>query len=827
MNKPIALGAVFLLCLWPVAGRLGAQSRAGSPEPDPLKTIKPNLLPVQNYAVIDLGIVGSLFDGIGEDGAIALDDQGDAAFGHLSYYNGAIVRTLHDGVVSPSVTTPPGEGDTKWNFTSLLPSGTIVGQYLPGENERGCLYVGGGPSGVEAPVPYLCDNADGAFDFLTDGYDFTYLDAASPDGGSVSFSFSYDGITKPGGGICRTPELPFDDNFFAEAQAITSHGVTYVFAADTPAFLTDSATTKYIRENVGFTRLTNQGWGVGYFDSGDYPSFIWDGTQIITGGLGGVARQVNDQGWCLTNGGIWHKGETAAFTSFLAGTPWEHQLQKVLSYFLSNQNAADQRMYVVGTATDDGQPGEWVEWVGAPVSGTTTNDVRAYSWQPYRMKLPTGFDLSMFSPCSVNSSGVIAAFGITVSTGDIHALLLVPVRITLVQDSNNADNRAPNPKPPSVYHNFQTNPADVYRIFSVASDNLDPKAEFHVKADALPISLNDLHLLIQVKLGNTLLPGGGICDAQGNCNLSVAPPVTSWEEGNTYTFMIGIDGNKNGVLDSNEALPTEFTSSIITKDDYSVRSNFLLGATIVLGIQKKPVAANFLKCFVGSSNTIDDQSVADEVDYPVANTQITHIAGSIYIGGTTKIPRYLLPDGSPTSNAIEASAANADRDFGLAKVLDDRWNSQKSAVMAYFAASAHQAEMSHDFIAASSSENILLDFHDRGDLNLAFGYAILTNCSLTFTAVRDPLNPTSFAVEKIALSGLVTDVYDFDFTLGIEQAPSRTGATVQIGYGPAQQRTSGRIFATNTTINATYGLGSPTITQFQAANPIDQGTTTP
>lgn len=429
MSKPFVSGALLLLWLVSTAGSLRAQSRAGSPAPEPAKTTTPNLLPVQNYVVIDLGLADS--EGLADHGQVALDDVGNAAFGTLiNAWGNPMVRTFRNGLISQPINYLPGSanGDLlqSFSFQRLLSSGKLAGtHYYANPNHIllicSCFLGGGGNiSDVGIPLPYFGDDNPSGFHLLTGGSSVSVIHQASPDAGSYAFWFQYNGITKPDGSVYR-PIDGFQNNYDS-AIALASHGVIYVFAADTPAFLTNSATTKYIRQNIKFFwRVSDSGWAI--FSDDSWKTFLWDGTKIVTEGwsdsFGDQAADVNSQGWCLLDGptgGIWHGGTATNFSDFLIETPWERQLQAIKPRLLSNQNAPDQRLYVLTSVTDHGVENERVMWVGSPLPQPAgPENSTSFSWQPYRMQLPEGVTIANLyneeNLRSVNASGVVAAIG--------------------------------------------------------------------------------------------------------------------------------------------------------------------------------------------------------------------------------------------------------------------------------------------------------------------------------------------------------------------------------------------------------------------------------
>ena len=293
----VVIGMLFVL-----THQMQAQKGVGTP---PQSAERP--LPVQNYAVIDLGLAGG-YDSYGSTGVIALDDSGNATFGNFQFQSeGTFVRTFINGVVGPAVTYAHDLGSGEGvGFERLLPSGEVIGghsyptdSHLGPGRRRGCFFIAGtGPIDLNPPPPYVNDD-EGFYQFTNSYRDALYIDSVSPNGGSVCYSFSYDGITRPDGSIYRLKDADGHDDY-SSVGAITRGGVSYFFAPNTPSFLVDSATAKYIRGNGRPTRITDTGWAV--MDRGAGISFgIWDGKQIVLDGLAdaGQIPDLNNEGWCL------------------------------------------------------------------------------------------------------------------------------------------------------------------------------------------------------------------------------------------------------------------------------------------------------------------------------------------------------------------------------------------------------------------------------------------------------------------------------------------------------------------------------------------------
>ena len=475
MKQNSLLGGAILLWFWIGGGAaaLQAQSRVGPSDAAIAstaaatgtnaaahKTVGPNLLPVQHYAVIDLGEAGE--DDVNNQWAVALDDEGNAAFGNLSNAidGTATVQTFSKGAWGTPATYPKvihiqetDEGGVDWvfNFDRLLPSGTVVAHRATVEwsyagsllHSTGCgcflSYVNGSNemAVLGRPLPYL-----DAYPYFSGNIgDEVHIDYSSPRAQNYALYFTYGSISMPGGGEFA------QDRY---AHVMRNNGVSYYFAADTPAFLADTAKEKYIRQDVSVEQITDAGWAMVSYN-GSLQIGIWDGNRIVTAGLpapgGGIdVYGLNNQGWCLVGnryyhgegipeGAIWHGKTVTNFTAFLKDGPWEHQLKQVQPLRLSNQNATDHRMYALTILTDDGRE-EQVVWVGTPpAQPSVPESSSSYKWQPYRMEFPEGMMIAPTDLRSVNSSGLIAAIGDpdgdTGPTATKHALLLIPMGLRL------------------------------------------------------------------------------------------------------------------------------------------------------------------------------------------------------------------------------------------------------------------------------------------------------------------------------------------------------------------------------------------------------------
>ncbi len=513
VGKYVVVGMLFV-----ASHQTKAQKAVGAP---PQSAERP--LPVQNYAVIDLGLAGG--HDYDNEGAIALDDSGNAAFGNLTRgFQDAFVRTFSNGVVSPAITYThlPAAGGAV-SFDHLLPTGKIVGTHYYSNDIggtariRGCFLAGGGgPSDLNFPPPYIDDDdPNGFIDFTTDGYDSLYIGAVSPGGGSIAYAVTYDGITRPDGSIYRPQDANGNDTLDG-VNVITRSGINYFFASDTPSFLVSSDTAKYILADAAPIQITDTGWAV--LDFGYLLGYgIWDGKQIVLNGLADAITVLclNNEGWCLVdgyhyagyilNGSIWHGGQKTPFAQLLAGTQWNGQLKQINPFLLSNQNTTDHSMYVVSDLLDNGND-EQVMWKATQNVATDPSATPSWSWQPYRMQYPANIKISWPNMKSVNSSGVIAAIG-DAGTGNGHALLLVPNAIKLLNGAQSGSDGVDfNGKRPTKISDPDIQPDNPnYQNNISANDNLDLLGEDPIGRGRAGLTLYCTSLLV---VAQAPLPNG-------------------------------------------------------------------------------------------------------------------------------------------------------------------------------------------------------------------------------------------------------------------------------------------------------------------------------
>lgn len=448
MINPLKFCSIALAWLGVAPVILHAQSRVGAPSststmaattsatgggPAPAKTVGPNLLPVQSYAVIDLG--GPPAPGpLGHDGTpdpdfgptLAMDDSHNLAIAYLYDFENdfadsyAIVQTFSNGVLGPRQTYPSTIIDLSkedvYRFDGVRPNGDLEVDhgrtyFLPPDNPLDgfglpSILHNGSPVDFGLPPPYI-----------------VYPTFASYAGFSAKYccySTAYYHVTGSDG----EPQ-----NYAGEISVLSDGSQQIVFDSTLPGVAHNSDTVQYIKQQFTAVDLNDTGSGLG-------ASLLWDRTQqklIPTGVPTYTGFCLNDQNWFLVkDGGIWHARTEKKFTDFLQGGGYEHQLTQVQPQVLSNQNQTDGSMYVV-TQTNDGGTTENVLWKGAPTAAAfQSNGLSApLIWQPYHMQLPDGVNIKPYAFEVISTSGVIAAIG-DAGTGNNHALLLVPIGLRLL-----------------------------------------------------------------------------------------------------------------------------------------------------------------------------------------------------------------------------------------------------------------------------------------------------------------------------------------------------------------------------------------------------------
>ena len=425
--------------------------------------------PVQNYAVIDL----SATTATSPVTSVALDDSNNAAFcfddggpagteysytwqnGTLSpnpassldlahfaateypdYYQWQLYKITNvfpDGTLAGGSGVDPGEYDSSYPPTPpLTPEG-----YLPNYDGGGFAYFGG--EDVSTPGPFgtnatgILDSAMDASVFSADGTCAVFSsDSSDLYVNNQSYSWPTSGVGANGDGTISFAFIP---------GGVSADGSTaYFYGGGMSASLPAGSLNGFdiIPQEVNFFGINNIGWACGVQSDGT--AVLWNRQVLLSLGTG-TAADLNDQnqvvvqdytpfGGIYTSGYLWDNNVTTTLWEQIPA--WiDGQYSAVQPESVSNQvtpapasgstsSSTDTTIHILAAAAglDVGAYGEMV-W-------TRGNNGK---WTFANIALPQGTTITDWT--TINSSGVIAAIG-NAGTGNGHALLLVPVTVTLM-----------------------------------------------------------------------------------------------------------------------------------------------------------------------------------------------------------------------------------------------------------------------------------------------------------------------------------------------------------------------------------------------------------
>lgn len=281
-----------------------------------------------------------------------------------------------------------------------------------------------------------------------------------------------------------------------------------------------------------------------------------------------------------------------------------------------------------------------------------------------------------------------------------------------------------------------------------------------------------------------------------------------------YRVLLGFDNNSDGQLSEDEVTTTEapndprcFYVKAVHSTDFTDSRNWLNGW--LPWLIAFPTAHNNLTYFMDNTAAppviADSTVMAGGLSIPITAHLPTHIAGSTYnqTTGTTVIPRFQFANGSSLSNRIKGTFNNVyHASAGLEKVIFDIWNGKQTTLSAQLTANPSRANT--DPIPVTIPASTLIDFAPNGldpiltDLQKSMGRANISG-TITFKLRRGNLFSNRAYLMEIALDVVITDEFDFDWTVD-PNTPTRRGANVQI-FHELGSRNTGRIFATKIDLN--------------------------
>lgn len=442
---PLRLAALALLtCLALPAAPLFAQSKAGTAAGE-LVTL--NLLPVQDYAVLDLsGPTSSQPVAL-----ISLNDNHQVAFVHGNAGEPPqVVKTWRQGVVNlvqtlPSVLTVDLVDHTL-HLSELRASGEMLGFEIrnrsleapeptgpddpqPGQylGTNAVVVANGQPGGIGVPSPYRNEH------LVSGTRNVTTLYCVSATGYAMESIYTH--LDRGEGLPPYTPPFALPRDWMT---VLVGGPKTVFFDPRVPADVPDTEGHRFVRTAFAPSDLNDVGWAVS--------DKLWNGQAFVDFNLGtdGFAYGLSNQGRLLTGrwpgvngtddhaGAIWQAGTATRFTDLLAGGPWERQIKQVTPLLLSNDHPADGSFLAVTAVLNDGRD-DLLLWKSLPLSPPP-----ARRWQPARMRFPPGVNIVWDRLDGITPDGVIAAIG-DAGTGADHALLLLPVTYRELQPASGFD----------------------------------------------------------------------------------------------------------------------------------------------------------------------------------------------------------------------------------------------------------------------------------------------------------------------------------------------------------------------------------------------------
>lgn len=432
-----------LICLGMGPIPVDARSRSGSPHG---RTVAPNTLSVQQYAVIDLSGAVS-WSAVTQ---IAMSDAHQVAFEFGDADDPPqIVKTWSQGAVGDNQEIPhelftdDGAVDHVLYLYGLRSSGELTGLDVQNQPVSPYDYLSttavkvknGSPESIGLPTPY--ENKPGD----PNQAKRVSLDLCFSENGYAIDGY-YSRLTSGG-----TPFIPPYAAAAPFVSILTGGAKTIFFDPLTPENAVDTATYRFVRTRFKPTLLNDTGWAVGGIDEDDpTEARLWNGETLLEVGLDDedFALGINNQGRLLMarypaydqidggkdhQGALWQDGSRTLLTDLLKGGALQKQIKNVMPLLISNDNTADDSFRIVTSVKDNGQD-ELVLWTDSKLPQSS-----ARRWELSRMELPPGVDIQWDHLEVISSSGIIAAIGnpgpTSATPGADHALLLVPIGLRL------------------------------------------------------------------------------------------------------------------------------------------------------------------------------------------------------------------------------------------------------------------------------------------------------------------------------------------------------------------------------------------------------------